>query len=306
VATLVGAFLPSPMHSVWHLGPLPVRAYALCLVAGIVLAVWLTDLRYRRAGGPVGMILDVAVWAVPAGLIGARLYSVITDYQLYFGRGGDWVHALRVWDGALGIPGAIAGGALGAWAVCRRGKISLGPIAGAAAPALAFGLAVGAWANWFSQQQYGRPSAMAIAVEIAPAHRVPGYENYATFQPLFLYESLWCVLAGLLALWAARRFALSGDRVFALFVATYAAGKFATESLRIDPAHHFLGLRVNQWVLGLAFGWAVGYLLLTRRDADAAAGPAARPVAAAPRSADGGPAAGVSVPGQQRPDTPVA
>jgi prolipoprotein diacylglyceryl transferase len=274
------AFLPSPSHGVWHLGPIPVRAYALCMVAGILVTFLLADRRYRGLGGPPGLILDVATWAVPCGLVGARLYSVITDYELYFGRGHDWLQILQIWNGGLGIPGAIAGGLLGAWAVCRRSMINLGPVMGAAAPPIAFGLAIGNWGNWFSQQLYGRPSALAWAVEIAPAHRVPGYENYATFQPLFAYESLWDLLVGLAVIWAARRFRLSGDRVFALWVAAYAIGKYGTESLRIDFAHYVLGLRVNQWLLLGAFAGALAYLYAAREERDAV------PVAAAPPGAD--------------------
>src|SRR6266851_2318385 len=114
------AFIPSPASGVWHLGPVPLRGYALCLVLGIVVAVWVADRRYLRIGGRPGLILDVAAWAVPFGLVGARLYSVITDYELYFGRGGDWVAIVKVWDGGIGIPGAVAAGTLGAWIACRR------------------------------------------------------------------------------------------------------------------------------------------------------------------------------------------
>ena len=258
------AFIPSPSRGVWHLGPLPVRAYALCLVGGIILGVWVASRRYRRAGGRPGVILDVATWAVPCGLAGARLYSVITDHELYSGPGRDWLGIFQVWDGGLGIPGAVAAGSLGAWYACRRAGVMVAPVAGAAAPGLAFGLAVGCWGNWFSQQLYGRPSTMPLAVEISPAHRVPGYENYATFQPTFLYECGWDLLVGMLVIWAARRFLLSGDRAFAGCLAGLAVGRFFTESLRIDFAHYLLGLRVNQWVMALVIAGAAGYLHVTR------------------------------------------
>jgi prolipoprotein diacylglyceryl transferase len=268
------AFLPSLSRDVWHLGPLPIRAYALCMAGGIVLGVWVASRRYLRAGGRPGVILDIAAWAVPCGLVGARLYSVITDYDLYLGAGRDWLAMVRVWDGGLGIAGAIAGGAAGAWFACRRAGVSLAPVAGAAAPGLAFGLALGCWGNWFSQQLYGRPSTLAWAVEIAPAHRVPGYENYATFQPLFLYDCCWAVATGLLVIWAARRFLLSGDRAFALWLAAYAVGRFGTESLRVGFAHHLFGLRVNDWTMALMCAGALGYLCLTRgRRADQGAAP---------------------------------
>jgi len=258
------AFLPSPTRAVWHLGPLPVRAYALCMVGGIVLGVWLASRRYVQAGGRPGVMLDVAAWAVPCGLVGARLYSVITDYERYFGAGHDWLAIAKVSDGALGFPGALAAGSAAAWLACRRAGLRLAPVAGAAAPGLAFGLALGCLGSWFGQQLYGRPSTLPWAVEITPAHRVPGYENYATFQPTFAYQCGWDVLAGLLVIWAARRFLLTGDRAFAGWLAAFALGRYGTQWLAIDFAPHLFGLRVNQWVMALVFAGALGYLYLTR------------------------------------------
>jgi prolipoprotein diacylglyceryl transferase len=259
------AFLPSPSRAVWHLGPVPVRAYAICVVLGVLIALLVADRRYRRIGGRPGLILDVATLAVPFGLIGARAYSVITNYQLYVGHRHDWTDILRIWDGGIGIPGAVAAGALGAWIACRRAGVAFAPVAGAAAPGLAFGQAVGRWGNWFDQQLYGRPTTLPWGVEIAPEQRVRGYENFATFQPAFLYESIWDVFVGLLVIYAVRRFLLTGDRAFALYAGAYAVGGFLVQSLRIDPSHHVLGLRVNQLVLAVVFAAAVAYLYLTRR-----------------------------------------
>jgi prolipoprotein diacylglyceryl transferase len=210
------------------------------------------------------VILDVATLAVPAGLIGARVYSIATDWFQYFGHGQDWTGIFRLWDGGLGIAGAIAGGAAGAWLACRRAGVALAPVAGAAAAALAFGQAIGRWGNWFSQSLYGRPVTMPLAVEIAPAHRVRGYENFATFQPAFLYESAWDVLVGLAVIYAARRFLLTGDRAFAVYAGLYAAGAYLVESLRIDTTPHLAGLRFGQWVLAAVFLAAAVYLYLTR------------------------------------------
>jgi prolipoprotein diacylglyceryltransferase len=247
------------------------------MVGGIVLGVWLAGRRYVRAGGRPGVILDIAAWAVPCGLVGARLYSVISGYDRYSGAGHDWLGTVQVSDGALGVPGALAAGSLGAWFACRCAGIRLAPVAGAAAPGLAFGLALGCWGNWFGQQLYGRPSTLPWAVEIAPAHRVPGYENYATFQPTFLYECGWDVLVGLLVIWAARRFLLTGDRAFAVWLAAFAVGRCGTESLAIDSAHHLFGLRVSQWVMALVFAGALGYLYLTRGSRGPASGAAGDP-----------------------------
>jgi len=258
------ASLPSPQHALWHLGPVPLRGYALCVLAGILVALMVASRRYRRIGGRPGLILDVATLAVPAGLIGARVYSIATDWSQYFGHGQDWTGIFRLWDGGLGIAGAIAGGAAGAWLACRRTGVALAPVAGAAAAALAFGQAIGRWGNWFSQSLYGRPVTMPLAVEIAPAHRVRGYENFATFQPAFLYESAWDVLVGLAVIYAARRFLLTGDRAFAVYAGLYAVGAFLVESLRIDAAPHLAGLRFGQWVLAAVFLAAAVYLYLTR------------------------------------------
>jgi phosphatidylglycerol---prolipoprotein diacylglyceryl transferase len=270
------AFLPSPA-SAGHLGPLPLRGYAICLVLGILVAVGLANRRYLRGGGRTGVILEVAIWAIVAGLIGARIYGVITDYELYFSRGLDWAEIFRFWDGGTGIPGALAGGAAGAWLACRRLGVGFAPVAGAAAPAVAFGQAIGRWGDWFNQDLYGRPSSLPWAVEIDPAHRIVPYLNYATFQPTFLYESLWDVAVGLGVIWAARRFLLTGDRMLALYAGLYAAGGAAIQALRVDFAHDFLALRVDQWVLIAVVLGAVGYLVFTgSRPAAGFAAPAPR------------------------------
>jgi prolipoprotein diacylglyceryl transferase len=281
------AYLPSPSRGSWQLGPIPVRAAALCIVLGILVAVWVADRRYLRAGGRPAVIVGVATWAVPFGLAGARLYSVATDYELYFGAGRDWASIFRISDGGIGIAGAVAAGAGGAWLACRRAGVSLVPVAGAAAPAIAFGQAIGRWGNWFSQELYGRPSALPWAVEIDPAHRIPGYENYATFQPAFLYESLWDVAVAVAVIWAARRFLLTGDRAFALYAGLYAVGRYGTETVRIDYAHHLLGLRVNQWLMIVVLAAAAGWLYLTRhqRGPDAVAHPAPAGLAGGPAAA---------------------
>jgi prolipoprotein diacylglyceryl transferase len=277
-------YLPSPSRGEWHLGAIPVRAYALCIVLGVIVAVWVANRRYVNAGGRDGVIIDVATWAVPLGLIGARVYSVLTDYQLYFGGRRDWVEVFQVWDGGLGIPGAIAFGLAGAWFGCRRAGVPLAPVAGAAAAAIPIGQAIGRVGNWFNQELYGRPSGLPWALQISPAHRLPGYESFATFQPAFLYEALWDLLVAAAVIWATRRFLLTGDQAFALYVAAFAVGMFAVQTIRIDYSHHILGLRVNQWVAILGFAVAAGYLYRTRRTRSRIPPPA---LAAAP-AADSG------------------
>jgi prolipoprotein diacylglyceryl transferase len=266
------AYLPSPARGLWHLGPVPVRAYALCIVLGVVAALWITDRRYRAMGGPPRMILDVAVVAVPVGLVGARLYTVLSDLRLYFGPHGDWVSAFRIWDGGLGMTGLAGAAAAGAWVYCRRRGYALAPMALAAVPALAVAQAIGTWGNWFNQRMYGAPSTLPWAVAIDPVRRASGYESFATFQPVFLYESLWdLALAAALAI-AIARWSLAGDRAFAIYAAFYAAGRFVAEVLRIDEAPRLLGIRVTELGMVAVALAAVAYLCLfrSRRRAPAA------------------------------------
>ncbi|MDT0265046.1 prolipoprotein diacylglyceryl transferase [Streptomyces sp. DSM 44915] len=253
------ASIPSPGTSEIELGPLPLRGYAVCIIIGVFLAIWLGGRRWVQRGGQPGTVADIAVWAVPFGLVGARIYHVVTDYQLYFAEGEDPWDAFAIWDGGIGIWGAIAGGAVGAWIACRRRGIALPPMADAIAPGIAFAQGIGRWGNWFNQELYGRETDVPWAVEIDNGMDV------GTFHPTFLYESLWCVGVGFLVIWADRRFRLGHGRAFALYVAAYTVGRFWIEYLRIDEAHEFLGLRLNNWTSVAVFLAAVAYLWLSAR-----------------------------------------
>ena len=259
------ASIPSPPDSVWQLGPLPVRAYALCIIAGVLVGVWLGNRRWVERGGQPGTVADLAVVAVPLGLVGARLYHVATDWQLYFGAGADPVRALYVWEGGLGIWGAIAGGALGAWWVCRRRGVPFLAMADALAPSLAIAQAIGRIGNWFNQELFGAPTALPWALQIDPEHRPDGYEQYATFHPTFLYELVWNLGVAGLVLWADRRFRLGHGRAFALYVAAYTLGRGWIEAVRIDPVNHLGPFRFNVWTSIVLFVLAVGYLLWSAR-----------------------------------------
>jgi prolipoprotein diacylglyceryltransferase len=258
------AYIPSPSRSVWHFGPVPLRLQALSVIAGILLALWIADRRYRAAGGGRGVIADVAAWAVPVGLIPAALGAILAP-----AHSGSW-QTVRTWDAVIGFPGAAVLGTLAAWLACRRlrgprgQRIRLGQVAGAAAPALAFGQAVVMIGEWFGQQGYGRPSTAWWAVEISPAHRLQGYENFATFQPIFLYQGLWDVAAGAALVWAARRFALPGERLFALEAAAYAAGGFGLFWLGIGHLPVIMGLRAGELGDAIVLVGAVVYLARTR------------------------------------------
>jgi prolipoprotein diacylglyceryl transferase len=257
------ADIPSPSQGVWHLGPIPVRAYAICILIGIALAVYIADRRVVARGGRSGVALDVAAWAVPFGIVGARLYHVITSPQAYFGRGGAPLDALKIWQGGLGIWGAVGLGALGAWIGCRRAGLSFSLFADAAAPGVAVAQAAGRVGNWFNNEIYGHrtdlpwglkvhewDSAAGAAVRNASGSPVllPG-----AYHPTFLYESLWCLLVALVVVLADRRFQLDHGRTFALYVILYTLGRFWFETLRVDPANLVLGHRLNEWTSVLVF-----------------------------------------------------
>ena len=257
--------IPSPSDGVWHLGPLPLRGYALCIIIGIGLAIYIGDRRWRARGGQRGVVADAAIWAVPFGIIGGRIYHVITSPQAYFGEGGVPLDALKIWHGGLGIWGAIAFGGVGAWIALRRRGIPLPPFADALAPGLVIAPAVGRWGNWFNQELFGGPTDLPWGLEIDVAHRPIDYLDVATFHPTFLYEFLWLlVVAGLLVI-ADRRWQMGHGRVFALYVALYCAGRLAIESIRVDPANEILGLRVNIWVSILLLVGSVAYIVVSSR-----------------------------------------
>ncbi len=261
---MVEASIPSPATGVWHLGPVPVRAYALCLVAGILVATVLTDRRLRHRGLRDWLILDVVVWAVPAGIVGARLYHLATDPELYFGAGRDPWNALRIWNGGLGIWGAVAGGAVGAWYGCHRAGTSLAVLADALAPALPVGQAIGRLGNYFNQELFGGPTSLPWGLAIDAAHRPAGYTQYATFHPTFLYELLWDLGVAGLVWYLDRRWHYARGRAFAVYVMAYVTGRFWIEDLRIDTANHLLGLRLNDWTCLIVFIAAAVYFWRTR------------------------------------------
>ena len=257
--------IPSPAQGVWYLGPVPVRAYALCILVGIVIAVLIAERRWVRRGGQPGAVADLAGWAVPFGIVGARLYHVVSSPQAYFGAGGHPLDALKIWQGGLGIWGAVAGGALGAWIACRRRGWSFLMFADSAAPGVAVAQAVGRLGNWFNQELFGRPTTLPWGLEISPEHRPVGYAQFATYHPTFLYEALWCLLVAALVVVLDRRLTLDHGRSLALYVGAYTVGRAYIESLRIDPANRLLGLRINEWTsLVVGLGALAGFLLASR------------------------------------------
>ncbi|WP_428834619.1 prolipoprotein diacylglyceryl transferase [Nonomuraea maheshkhaliensis] len=236
---------------------------------GVIVAVWLSERRWRARGGQQGTIIDIAVPAVIFGLIGGRLYHVITDWQTYFGPRAikEPIQALFIWEGGLGIWGAVALGALGVWLAVRKRGISMGAVADTVAPGIAFAQAIGRWGNWFNQELYGSPTTLPWGLEIDVEH---GGEPGVLYHPTFLYESLWDLALGFALIFAGRALALRHGRLFALYVAGYTLGRFWIEGLRIDPvggvdhAVFFLGLRINQWTSIVLFVLALVYFFATR------------------------------------------
>ncbi|HEX9031959.1 MAG TPA: prolipoprotein diacylglyceryl transferase family protein [Streptosporangiaceae bacterium] len=259
------ASLPGPPSGQWHLGPVSVHGYALCVALGVLAAVLLAERRYRAGGGHPWLVLDLATIAVPAGLAGARLYRVVTDYQRYFGHNRDWVNILRIWDGGLGLPGAAAAGLAVTLIWCRRSGTGAGPVLSAVVPGLALGQAIAVLGNWFSQSLYGPPSGLPWAVEIAPRSRVPGYQGFGSFQPLFLYESVWDILVALALVRLIRARRLTGRQALAVLAALYAIGRLGTMSFSLTAPPHSGVLTGQVAAIALVVAAAV-YLYLTRSE----------------------------------------
>ncbi|OJV58244.1 MAG: prolipoprotein diacylglyceryl transferase [Cellulomonas sp. 73-145] len=262
----VTAAIPSPSRGVWHLGPLPLRAYAFAILLGIVVGVVIARRRWVERGGDGDTALEIVYWAVPFGIVGGRLYHVISSPDAYFGRGGDPVRALFVWEGGLGIWGAVALGGLGAWIGAHRQWVRLAPFADALAPGLLVAQAIGRLGNWFNQELFGGPTTLPWGLRIDDAHLPAGYPSGTLFHPTFLYELIWNLLAAALLVWLDRRYRFGHGRAFWLYVALYCAGRLWIEMLRIDPAHQVLGLRLNVWtaiVVGL--GALVAFTVVGRR-----------------------------------------
>ncbi|MGH3725919.1 MAG: prolipoprotein diacylglyceryl transferase [Mycobacterium sp.] len=269
------AYIPSPPQGVWHLGPIPIRAYALCIIAGIIVALVIGDRRWEARGGERGVIYDIALWAVPFGLVGGRLYHVMTDWQTYFGpHGKGLAKAIAVWEGGLGIWGAVALGGVGAWIACRRRGISLPAFGDAIAPGLVLAQAIGRLGNYFNQELTGGPTTLPWGLELFYRRSADGTvdvlnlngvstgEVAQVVHPTFLYELLWNVLIFAVLILVDRRFKIGHGRLFALYVAGYCVGRFCVELMRVDPATQFGGIRINSFTSTLVFLGAVAYILL--------------------------------------------
>lgn len=262
--------IPSPTTSTLSIGPLTIHFYALCIITGIAVAIWLGRWRYANLGGNPDEVSEVAIWAVPFGIIGGRIYHVISSPQQYFGEDGNPVDALRIWQGGLGIWGAISLGAIGAYVYFKTHTttLSFAKLLDSLAPGVIIAQAIGRIGNYFNQEVFGKPTTLPWALEIEAKNRPVGYEEFATFHPTFLYELLWCLLIAFLLI-KLPGFLNSISRnpgdIFALYIAGYTAGRFWIEALRIDEANYILGLRLNIWVSIIVFASAVIYLYRSKR-----------------------------------------
>lgn len=271
VTTLMASF-PSPPQGVWHLGSLPIRAYAAFIIAGIVVALVIGNRRWVARGGESGVVYDIAILAVPFGVIGGRLYHVITDWRTYFGDGGLGLGAaLKIWDGGLGIWGAVALGGVGAWIGCRRRGIPLPAFGDAVAPGIVLAQAIGRIGNYFNQELYGSATNLPWGLEIyyrrepsgaVDVHSLNGVSTGRVAEvvhPTFLYELLWNIVVFVALVYIDRRFRIGHGRLFALYVAGYCLGRFFVELMRTDAATHIAGVRINSFTATLVLIGALIY-----------------------------------------------
>ena len=262
--------IPSPSLSSFSVGPLTIHFYALCIITGIAAAIWIVRKRYANLGGNPDDVSEVAIWAVPFGIIGGRIYHVITSPAQYFGANGNPVDALRIWEGGLGIWGAISLGAVGAYLYFRTHKTTLNirQLLDSLAPGIVVAQAIGRIGNYFNQEVFGKPTELSWGLEIDPLNRPDGFESYATFHPTFLYELLWCLVVAVLLIklpgFLKQITSKQGD-IFALYILGYTLGRVWIESLRIDEANLILGLRLNIWVSLIVLITASAYLIASKR-----------------------------------------
>jgi prolipoprotein diacylglyceryl transferase len=258
------AFIPSPSTNSLDIGPLSLHLYGLMLAIGVLAAYKISEVRYAQQGRDPADIARMSVVVVVSGVLGARIYHLFTGYK--WDQDGI-AGAFQIWKGGLSIWGAVLGGLIGVLVMCRVQRLDTFAVMDAIAPGLLIAQAIGRWGNWFNQELFGKPSTAPWALKIDPENRPPGYEQYATFQPTFLYECLWDLGAFAFVLWADRRWKLGHGRVLALYVMAYTAGRAWIEMLRIDTVEyeHVLGMRLNVWTSIVLFCLAAAYFVVVGR-----------------------------------------
>lgn len=261
------ASIPSPSQSSWSIGPFSIKAYALCILTGIFVAIWLTKKRWAERGQNPEDVYNIAFWAVIFGVIGGRLYHVISSPRAYFGEGGNPIKAFYIWEGGLGIWGAIALGAVGVFIGCRRAKVSFPLFADAVAPALLIAQGIGRLGNWFNQELFGGATTLPWGLKISPENfpTDPIFPPGTLFHPTFLYELLWNFAAAGLLLYLDRKKDFKTGQLFWLYVLFYTIGRLWVEMLRIDPAEHIFGLRLNVWTSIIVIAGAIIAFIIVGR-----------------------------------------
>ena len=269
------AYIPSPEHGIYYVGPLPLHMYGLMLAIGVLVAAWISEKRWEAAGHDPKEIGQIAVPVIIGGVIGARVYHLFTGYK--WSQGGI-VGTVEIWKGGLSIWGAVLGGAIAVLVMARRHKLDVLALMDAIAPGVVVAQAIGRWGNYFNQELFGRPTTLPWALKIDPAHRPVGYEKYATFHPTFLYESLWCLLVFGILIWSEKHFRFKRGQTFALYIALYTFGRVWFEALRVDEASKIFGIRFNLLLSAVlcVFG-IVWFVYLGRRPQPIAAEPPSAP-----------------------------
>ena len=262
LATTVVASIPSPSFHTLEIGPLTLRMYGLCIALGVIAAVVISSKRWEARGGNPDDIGTIALWAVPAGVIGARLYHVATDWKTYR---DDWGAAFNITQGGLGIPGGILLGVLVGVIVVKKKGLPVAPLLDVVAPAIPVAQAIGRLGNWFNQEVFGRPTTLPWGLEIDAANRPIGYEQFTTFHPTFLYEGLWNLAVAGLLIWIDRSRKLRPGELFAGYVLGYGIGRLWVEELRIDHASLIWGVRVNIWMSAILIIGSITYIVISRR-----------------------------------------
>lgn len=278
------AGIPSPSESVWYLGPFPIRAYALSILAGMVVGAWLTQRRWVARGGDPDAVAGVLFWAVPFGIVGGRVYHVLSSPDAYFGPGGDPVQAFAIWEGGMSVWGALALGAVGAYLGARRHGVDYAAFADAVAPGVLVAQAIGRLGNWFNQEVFGAPTTLPWGLRIDPDSPTfpEGTSPDTLFHPTFLYEMLWCLAAAVALVRLERRYRLGHGRVFWLYAVLYTLGRVWIEALRIDPAERIGPFRLNVWTsLVVGGGALVAFVVVGRRYRDDSPPPEPEAVSAA-------------------------
>jgi prolipoprotein diacylglyceryl transferase len=247
--------IPSPSENSIDIGPLTLNAYGLCIAVGVLAAVWFARVRWAERGGRADDVSDIAVWAVPAGFIGARIYHIINDWR-------PWHEWLEIWNGGLGIGGGLLGGIVAGYVVAKRRGLDVPELMDAAIPAIPIGQAIGRLGNWFNQENFGKPTDLPWGLEIDVEHRPEGYVDAETFHPAFLYEAGWNILLVIFLVRLDRRGVLKQGMILPVYIIGYGIGRLMIEAIRIDPAPEYLGVRFNLWIFGATV--IVGIIWLLR------------------------------------------